>query len=49
MREWGRRPAAMAVRRCSTAVELPRKSLKVVGSVAMVFSPLSGVSPLGYL
>src|SRR5271168_728300 len=31
MREWGRRPAAMAVRRCSMAVLLPRKSLKVAG------------------
>jgi hypothetical protein len=31
MREWGRRPAAMAVRRCSTEAVLPRKSLNVAG------------------
>src|ERR1700687_1088186 len=35
MREWGRRPAAMAVRRCSMAVVLPRKSLKVAGRVGI--------------
>src|SRR5437879_9193506 len=57
MREWGRRPAAMAVRRCSTAALLPRKSLKVAGRAGIrLWSPFSlvagailGVSPGGTL
>ncbi len=33
MMEWGRRPAAMAVRSCSMAWVLPMKSLKWAGNV----------------
>ena len=37
-------PAAMAVRRCSTAAELPRNSLKVAGRAISLVSPFCRVS-----
>ena len=46
MSEWGRRPAAMAVRRWSTAAVLPRKSLKVAGRVG-IGAGLSFLLPVG--